>query len=355
MSELAVRTPMQEVVATIEHPEFVAQIKASLPENVTPERFIQIAITAVRSDPELITKDQNTLFASIVRCAQDGLYPDGREAAFVSFGSKVAYMPMIGGFRKIAAEHGWAIDTQVVYLADHFEYELGVNPKLVHEPCGLAEEPGEMTGAYAVATHADGRKIVEVMRKADILKVREVSKSKGSGPWRDWPERMWEKTVGRRIFGKLPLSGTLMERAVSVMAAHDHEYVLPAASTPRLSLDEANIAAPLTGSRVPEDDGPDDTLAEFEVIEPEGEQTSFAPPLASGPQKKKLDVLVGQLRGAGHLTTQQLYKSLARDEVPGEDGELHWSPLRDSLTTVEASDLIEKLGRYAASKEEGPS
>lgn len=90
-----------------------------------------------------------------------------------------------------------------------------------------------------------------------------------------------------------------------------------------------------------------------------------APPAApDSPQKrtaaqaKKLNVLVGKLRDAGRITTEQLYAALARSRnIDGElmvevldgardvDGVLHWGPLRDSLTKVEASDLIERLSR----------
>lgn len=75
-------------------------------------------------------------------------------------------------------------------------------------------------------------------------------------------------------------------------------------------------------------------------------------------QKKKLNVLVGRLRDAGHVTTEQLYAALAKarsidletmvgllDGARDNEGRLHWSPLRDSLSKVEASDLIERLER----------
>jgi hypothetical protein len=61
------------------------------------------------------------------------------------------------------------------------------------------------------------------------------------------------------------------------------------------------------------------------------------------PMIKKLNVLVGTLREQGHIETEQLYKALGREPVLGEDGELHWSPLRDSLTKAEAHQLIERL------------
>jgi hypothetical protein len=60
-------------------------------------------------------------------------------------------------------------------------------------------------------------------------------------------------------------------------------------------------------------------------------------------QIKKLNVLVGTLRDAGHITTEQVYKAMSREPVVSEDGELHWSPLRDSLSKDEASALIERL------------
>jgi hypothetical protein len=59
-------------------------------------------------------------------------------------------------------------------------------------------------------------------------------------------------------------------------------------------------------------------------------------------QTRKLNVLVGQLRDQGHITTEQLYRAMGRD-LP--DGELHWSPLRDSLTKQEANQLIDRLSK----------
>lgn len=75
--------------------------------------------------------------------------------------------------------------------------------------------------------------------------------------------------------------------------------------------------------------------------------TSGGPPLTAA-QAKKLNVLVGQLRDKGHITTAQLWRSTHREPVVSEDGELHWSPLRDSLSRAEASDLIDRLDKYQA-------
>jgi hypothetical protein len=85
-------------------------------------------------------------------------------------------------------------------------------------------------------------------------------------------------------------------------------------------------------------------------VQPE-EQTK-APTQA---QLKKLNVLVGRLREAGQITTTNLWDAVAKMRgLGGEelvlflDGydealQLHWSPLRDALTRVEATQLIDRL------------
>jgi hypothetical protein len=66
-------------------------------------------------------------------------------------------------------------------------------------------------------------------------------------------------------------------------------------------------------------------------------------------QKKKANVLVGQLRDAeGRLTTEDIYAAAGKRpaEFVDDDGELHWAPLRDSLTKREASVLIDRLQQF---------
>lgn len=190
-----------------------SQLKAALPADVSVDKFVRVALTTLREQPELLEADQRSLFAAIVRCAQDGLYPDRHEAALVQFkdkkrGKVAVYLPMIGGYRKIAAEYGWSIRTVTVRAGDEFEYEEGLDPILRHRPAPLSDDRGELVGAYAIGTHRDGRKMQEVMGRQEIEKIRGTSRAAEYGPWVDWPERMWEKTVGRRLFKKLALDPT---------------------------------------------------------------------------------------------------------------------------------------------------
>jgi recombination protein RecT len=197
-----VRTKTQEVVAAIDNPVFLQQIEDSLPEGVSMQRFVSVAKTAVRTNADLATADQTSLFGSIVRCAQDGLLPDGREAALVIYKGKVGYLPMIGGIRRIAAVYGWQIRTNVVYANDEFDY-TDEPPEIKHRPVRPGEDRGNLIAAYAVATHRDGRRVQTVLHPDEIAKRR--SKAQTTKVWDEWTAAMWEKSAGHDIFKQLSL------------------------------------------------------------------------------------------------------------------------------------------------------
>lgn len=77
---------------------------------------------------------------------------------------------------------------------------------------------------------------------------------------------------------------------------------------------------------------------------------------ATKAQKDKMNVLVGQLRQAGYVTTEQLWANLAKargaevevmvELLNGRDADgLHWAPLREDLTRGESNRLIDWLQR----------
>src|SRR3990167_4436107 len=65
------------------------QFKAALPPQIPAERFLRVLLTGVQQSPEIIQADRQSLFAAAMRAAQDGLLPDGREAALVVFNKNV--------------------------------------------------------------------------------------------------------------------------------------------------------------------------------------------------------------------------------------------------------------------------
>lgn len=256
-TEIVQRTPQQELIAQVRTDEFKQQVAMALPENVPAHRFQRAAVTALLQNPELAECEPASVFQALVKCAMDGLMPDGKQAALVIFKDnkagvkKAQYLAMIDGIRLIAAEHGWAIQTTVVYAGDTFEYELGLEPKLIHRPAP-GNKRGDLVNAYAIATHRDGRKEIEVMTAEDIAKVRASSRTSSRGPWVDWPERMWEKTPGRRLFRKLPLDPADKDRIVRVLQASE---LTPAAAAVALYGPGADHALEATNDSPPTPDG----------------------------------------------------------------------------------------------------
>jgi recombination protein RecT len=179
----------------------------ALPKHITPERFQRVVLTAIMNSPVLITADRRSLFNAATRAAQDGLLPDGREAALVMFKGQVQYMPMIGGLLKLVRNSGdlQSIEANVVYSGDQFEYwidEEGTH--LTHRP--TLDDEGKVTHVYAIARTKDGGRYIEVMTRTAIEKVRSVSRAKESGPWVTWWDEMARKTVLRRLCKRLPMS-----------------------------------------------------------------------------------------------------------------------------------------------------
>jgi len=190
------------------------EIAQNLPSTVSPDKFRNVVVTAANMAPDLLNADRRSLLGACVKCAADGLVPDGREAALVLMGSKVQYMPMIAGVLKRARNSGEiaSLVVQVVYERDAFTWSpCDPERPIQHTTPPLAEDRGAPIGAYAIARLKDGSVMAEVMSKAEIEKVRGVSRAKGSGPWVQWWDQMARKTVLRRLSKYLPMDAAPME------------------------------------------------------------------------------------------------------------------------------------------------
>lgn len=198
------------------------QFRAALPAHIPVERFKRVLLTAVQNSPQLATADRRTFFNSAMKCAQDGLLPDGREAALVIYKMKVKvkekdvwidavqYMPMIAGLRKKVRNSGeiatW--DAKVVYEKDEFDFEEGLEPHLKHKPF-IDGDPGKVRAAYSVARLKSGETTFEVMSVYQIERIRALSKAKDGPAWKEHYGEMCRKTVARRHSKVLPMSTDL--------------------------------------------------------------------------------------------------------------------------------------------------
>lgn len=232
-----------------------------LPEHVTFERFERVVATALQRDDKLLSANRKSLFEAVTQCATDGLVPDGREAALVIFGGKVAYMPMVRGVIKRIQQSGdlVTLTSQVIYEGDQFDTWTDDDGDHILHKKDLLGDRGKPIGVFALAKTKSGGRYIEVMSLSEIEKVRKVSRSGSSGPWRDWWDEMARKTVIRRLSKRLPMSN----EAEQVIRRDDHMYDLGSVTPTRVTT-APSAAASLQALAAPEE-GPETPDNETDV------------------------------------------------------------------------------------------
>jgi recombination protein RecT len=242
--------PTAVIVRALASAEWGEKLANALPPHVTRERFLSAAVTAVRTFKEAAEVDRESLYTAVLVAAQAGLVPDGRQGAIVSFNTKLPngawqktarFMPMVEGIihqMGLAGIAAWSVsvyekDTLHVWMDDHGQH-------VEHTPVMFGER-GPRMGALAVARILDtGSTYVETMDMEEIGKVRNASRSKDKqgnpvGPWKDWPERMEQKSVLHRLAKRLPKQIELPK---------EPEDTPPAIDTTAESVPETTATAP---------------------------------------------------------------------------------------------------------------
>lgn len=195
------------------------QIEAALPSVITPERFTRMALTAVSSNPKLGDCTPKSFIGALMNAAQLGLEPNTPlgQAYLIPFKNNknpnnviIECQFQIGykGLIELAHRSGEFknIEARVVYENDEFEYEYGLEPKLVHKPA--MKDRGDAVYYYAVYTLTNGGFGFEVMSKEDMnIHKNRYSQSAKSGysPWATAYDEMAKKTVLKKVLKYAPI------------------------------------------------------------------------------------------------------------------------------------------------------
>ena len=162
-----------------------------------------VVLAASKPDSMILNYDRNSLINALISCAQDGLVPDGVEAAILPFYSKnsnvnlAKYTPMVDGVIKILLRDSSIkrLISECVYENDHFEYEVSTQ-HFVHKPDWFGER-GKMVGCYAMIERMDGTKTFETLNMAQISEIRGCAKQKHV--WDKWFSQMCRKSAIHRL------------------------------------------------------------------------------------------------------------------------------------------------------------
>lgn len=217
MTESREITARNTAIATID--SLGQDLADSLPATINLTRFRAAFVNLAVHNPGIFACTPESLRSALVKCAHDGLLPDGRLAAIVPFRdgesktSKAQYLPMVQGLISRARELGdlFSVTANCVFEADHFEYDPSDPDSTVHKPPRLNQDRGGIIGAYVIFRDLEKRVIHrEIMDLAEIQKVQKVSRAK-SGPWQAWFDQMARKTVIRRGAKFVPMSAELRQ------------------------------------------------------------------------------------------------------------------------------------------------
>lgn len=190
------------------------EIKKALPNVITPERFTRMALTAVSVNPKLAECTPRSFMGALMNAAQLGLEPNTPlgQAYLIPFKNKgvmeVQFQIGYKGLIDLAYRSGefLSIYAKEVYENDEFDYEFGLEPKLIHKPA--TSNRGEVIAYYAVFKLVNGGFGFEVMSKDDIMAhAKKYSQNYDSkySPWTNNFDEMAKKTVLKKVLKYAPI------------------------------------------------------------------------------------------------------------------------------------------------------
>ncbi len=163
-------------------------------------RFMTAAVEYVRRVPKLLECDRTSLLMALIQSAQFRFMPSGvsGEAYIIPYNREAKFQIGYQGIVTLLYRAGVeSITANIVYFNDAFEYEAGLESRLIHKPTKFGVDRGKPVGVYTVVQNK-GVKTFKVMAANEVLAIKDMSKAKDSkeSPWnsKDPELWMWKKT-----------------------------------------------------------------------------------------------------------------------------------------------------------------
>jgi recombination protein RecT len=187
--------------------------------NIEPAQFVQIVLSELKKNEKLLTafnENPASMFASILAGAEIGLIPSDMLGEFYliprKIDGKMSVTPLIGykGLVNIILRSGEVskVHTQCVYEGEQFEPIYGLEPNIIHKPNYEVERSSKtLKFVYAVAKLKNGDFQFEVLSKADIIKITNLSRYDNALYFNDQKDpQMWmvKKTALIQLAKMLP-------------------------------------------------------------------------------------------------------------------------------------------------------
>jgi len=189
---------------------YMASMENSFGNKTEALKFLSAVSNAVQQTPKLLECSEESLMAAVMSCSACKIYPNtpSGEAYLIPYGKKVQFQLGYKGVVTLMYRAGVSsIHSGIVRENDEFEYELGLEPRLIHKP-NLKADRGKAIAVYVVAT-LNGEKVYYVMSEPEIMKIKGFSQSAKSStsPWDEKSDpqlNMWRKTALKQLAKLLP-------------------------------------------------------------------------------------------------------------------------------------------------------
>lgn len=217
MQQAPAKTTMQQYIKSME-----GEIKKALPSVLTPERFTRMVLSALSTNPKLGDCSPRSFLAAMMAAAQLGMEPNTPlgQAYLLPYNNKgnmeVQFQLGYKGLIDLAYRSGEVeiVQAHVVYENDTFEYQYGLDPKLVHVPADT--DRGDPVKVYAMFRTKSGGSGFDVMSMDDVrAHAAKYSKAYDTGfsPWKTNFEEMAKKTVLKKVLKYAPLKSDFVRAA----------------------------------------------------------------------------------------------------------------------------------------------
>jgi len=147
---VATKTPAANLMQFME--KHKQQVALALPKHITADRMVRLAMTSFSQNKALQNCEMNSIFASVIIASQLGLEIGvGGQGYLVPYKGKCTFVPGWQGLVDLVSRAGRAtVWTGAVYRGDKFDWALGDNPFVKHQPEGDADDWRDISHVYAI-------------------------------------------------------------------------------------------------------------------------------------------------------------------------------------------------------------
>jgi recombination protein RecT len=200
---------------------------------ITPKLLIDQLVYRMKSNPAIAGCTDESIKNAIKNCALLGLQPgyggNTAEAYLIPYKKELNLEISYKGFETIVMRSGRykQIKANALFDEDIFQHwDENGETRFRYTPCGSQQT---LTGAFAYAEDYDGNLHVVFMTSDAIDALEKKSRKSASmtKAWKDWPDRMYRKTVMRRLCNELPKTPAipLLERLAAIDVAAEPRSV----------------------------------------------------------------------------------------------------------------------------------